>query len=254
MSFPFQLDRIITIAAPRDTVFTFFTDSARWAKWWGVGSTIDPQVGGRVYIRHPGNVEVSGEVLEIRAPQHLVFTYGYVSGAPFAAGGSRVTISLDEVASGTRLHLTHEFPDAASRDHHVQGWRFQLSLFSNAVLDVVHAASTAKVDAWFALWEETDAAARAATLGEIAVPAVAFRDRYSLIDGADDLSAHVAAAQHFMPGIALQRRGPVRHCQGTAIADWAAVGADGMTRGQGSNVFVLAPDGKIQSATGFWSQ
>ena len=252
MSFPFQLDRIVTIAAPRDVVFSFFTDSARWATWWGVGSTIDPKLGGRVYIKHPGNVEVSGEVLEIRAPQHLVFTYGYVSGAPFAAGGSRVTITLDEVASGTRLHLTHEFPDATSRDHHVQGWRFQLSLFSNAVLNEVHAGADAKVDAWFGLWAETDAAARAATLGDIAIPSVAFRDRYSLIDGAEELSAHVAAAQHFMPGIVLQRRGKLRQCQGTAIADWAAVGADGGTRGQGSNVFVLGPDGKIQSATGFW--
>jgi len=248
----FQLDRIITINAPRDVVFTFFTDSARWAAWWGVGSTIDPRVGGRVYIRHPGNVEVSGEVLEIRAPQHLVFTYGYTSGAPFASGGSRVTITLDEVASGTRLHLTHEFPDASSRDHHIQGWRFQLSLFSNAVLDIVHADVSANVDAWFTLWAEPDSATRAATLSRIAAASVAFRDRYSLVEGADELSAHIAAAQRFMPGLALQRRGPVRHCQGTAIADWAAVGADGVTKGQGSNVFTLGADGKIQSATGFW--
>ena len=252
MSFPFQVDRIITIAAPRDIVFSFFTDSARWVSWWGVGSTIEPRIGGRVYIRHPGNVEVSGEVLELKAPQHLVFTYGYMSGAPFAAGGSRVTISLDEVASGTRLHLTHEFPDAASSDHHVQGWRFQLSLFSNAVLNVLHGDAEAKVDAWFALWSEPDAAARATTLATIASASVAFRDRYSLLDGTDDLSAHIAAAQKFMPGLTLQRRGPVRHCQGTVIADWAAVGANGVTQGQGSNVFVLGADGKIHSATGFW--
>jgi uncharacterized protein YndB with AHSA1/START domain len=249
---PFQLHRIITIQAPRDIVFSFFTDSARWATWWGVGSTIDPRVGGRVYIRHPGNVEVSGEVLEIRHPQHLVFTYGYESGAPFAAGGSRVTITLETQGEGTRLHLTHEFPDAASRDHHVQGWRFQLSLFGNAVLDAVHAGVAGKVDAWFALWAEPDAAARSATLSDIAAPSVAFRDRYSLIDGVDELSAHIAAAQRFMPGLVLQRRGPVRHCQGTAIADWAAVGPDGVTQGQGSNVFTLGADGKIQSATGFW--
>jgi hypothetical protein len=165
-----------------------------------------------------------------------------------------VTIKLEDVPSGTRLHLTHEFPDAASRDHHVQGWRFQLSLFSNAVLDVVNAGATGKVDAWFGLWAETNAAARARTLAEIAIPTVAFRDRYSMVDGAEDLSAHVAAAQHFMPGVVLQRRGPVRHCQGTAIADWDTVGPDGNARGKGSNVFVFGPDGKIQSATGFWGQ
>jgi uncharacterized protein YndB with AHSA1/START domain len=116
MSLPHSLDRTVTIQAPRETVFSFFTDNARWATWWGTGSTIEPRIGGRVYIRHPGNVEVSGEVLELRAPQQLVFTYGYQSGAPFPPGGSRVTITLRAVGSATELHLTHEFPDAASRD------------------------------------------------------------------------------------------------------------------------------------------
>ena len=35
MTLPYQLDRIITIAAPRETVFSFFTDNDRWAAWWG---------------------------------------------------------------------------------------------------------------------------------------------------------------------------------------------------------------------------
>ena len=43
MSLPYQLDRVITIAAPRETVFSFFTDNARWAAWWGPGSTIEPR-------------------------------------------------------------------------------------------------------------------------------------------------------------------------------------------------------------------
>jgi hypothetical protein len=191
-------------------------------------------------------------VLEIAPPQRLVFTYGYHSGTPFPAGGSRVTIRLVADGPATRLELTHEFPDEASRDHHVQGWRYQLSLFGNAVLDVVHADAAAKVDAWLAVWSEPDAAARLATLAEIASPAVAFRDRYSLTDGIADLSAHVAATQHFMPGLHLQRRGAVRHCQGTVIADWAALAADGTTKGQGSNVFVMGPDGRITAVTGFW--
>lgn len=252
MTLPHRLDRTITIQAPRDVVFSFFTDSARWASWWGAGSTIEPRVGGRVYIRHPGNVEVGGEVLEIAPPQRLVFTYGYQSGTPFPAGGSRVTIRLETDGPATRLQLTHEFPDEASRDHHVQGWRYQLSLFGNAVLDVVHADAAAKIDAWLAVWSQPDEAARLATLGEIASPTVAFRDRYSLTDGIADLSEHVAATQRFMPGLHLQRRGAVRHCQGTVIADWAAVGPDGATRGQGSNVFIVGPDGRIASATGFW--
>src|ERR1700689_3071664 len=126
-----KLDRSVVIQATRETVFRFFTDSARWAKWWGVGSTIDARAGGKVLIRNPGGVEALGEVLEVVPPERIVFTYGFAPGKPIPAGSSRVTISLEPCEAGTRLHLLHEFPEAAVRDEHVQGWRFQLSLFAN---------------------------------------------------------------------------------------------------------------------------
>src|ERR1700733_5357881 len=64
----YEVERMVEIQAPRETVFRYFTDSARWAKWWGAGSTIEPSAGGKVYIRHPNAVEVVGEVLDNRAP------------------------------------------------------------------------------------------------------------------------------------------------------------------------------------------
>jgi uncharacterized protein YndB with AHSA1/START domain len=63
-------------------VFSFFTDSAM-GSLVGAGSTIEPHPGGCVYVRHPGNVEASGEVVSILEPERLVFTYGYQSGQPF---------------------------------------------------------------------------------------------------------------------------------------------------------------------------
>ena len=89
-----QLDRTLVIGAPPALVFRYFTDSSRWAAWWGAGSTIDARPGGRVYIRYPGDVEVVGEVIEVAPPSHIVFTYGFVKGAPVPPGGSRVTIRL----------------------------------------------------------------------------------------------------------------------------------------------------------------
>ena len=76
MSLTHTLDRTVLIRADRDLVFRFFTDNARWAAWWGAGSSIDARRGGRVFIRYPGGVEVSGEVVEIAEPERLVFTYG----------------------------------------------------------------------------------------------------------------------------------------------------------------------------------
>ena len=74
LSLPYQLDRVITIAAAPETVFSFFTDPGRWARWWGRGSTIEPRPGGRVLIRAGEGTEIVGEVLAIDAPQRIVFT------------------------------------------------------------------------------------------------------------------------------------------------------------------------------------
>src|SRR4029077_14818063 len=98
---PYELELTVVIRATRDTVFRFFTDSTRWANWWGAGSTIDATPGGKVYIRHPNGAETVGEVLEVHAPEHIVFTYGYATGNPIPPGSSRVTIRLEPDSAGT---------------------------------------------------------------------------------------------------------------------------------------------------------
>jgi len=248
-----RLERNIAIKAPREAVFRFFTDTPRWAAWWGAGSTIDARPAGPLLILHPGGVEVRGEVIEIAPPERIVFTYGYASGSPVPPGGSRVTLRLESEGRGTRLVLVHEFADAVARDQHAQGWRYQLSLFANVVLDELHAGAAAKVDAWFAAWSEESEAARAELLAEIAAPDVRFRDRFSLVNGMADLLPHLAATHRFMPGFRLRRAGDVRHCQGTLLAEWVAVAPDGQERARGTNVFALDADGRIESVTGFWA-
>jgi uncharacterized protein YndB with AHSA1/START domain len=248
------LQRTLVIDATRPTVFRFFTDTARWAAWWGAGSAIDARPGGRVLIRYPNGVQVLGEVIEIVEPERIVFTYGYESGQPIPPGGSRVTIRLEAVESGTRLHLTHAFAEAEMRDEHLQGWRFQLSLFANLVADEVNAGAPSLADAWFAAWSIGDSAERVRSLESIAAPEVRFRDRYARIDGLVELNDHIAASLRFMPGVRLERKGSVRHCQHTLLADWVARGPDGAERMSGVNVFVLDARGRIASVTGFWNQ
>jgi len=246
------LDRSILIRADREVVFRFFTDTTQWAAWWGAGSSIEPQPGGRVFIRYPDGTEVSGEVVAIEEPQRLIFTYGYVSGKPFAPGSSLVTIELARERSGTRVRLSHAFAEAADRDQHVQGWRYQLSLFANAVATAAHQSVPAIVDRWFAAWSEPDAAKRNAALENTAARDVAMRDRFSAIEGLPDLVEHLAAVHRFMPGMTLARDGDVRQCQGMALADWIARGANGQEAGRGTNVFTLNADGRLESVTGFW--
>jgi len=248
------LDRTVLIRADREVVFRFFTDSARWASWWGAGSSIEPRTGGRVYIRYPGGTEASGEVVEIVAPERMIFTYGFNNGTPIPPGSSLVTIELDAEPAGTRVRLSHAFAEPSVRDQHVQGWRYQLSLFANAVANELHAGVAAVVDRWFAGWSEPDGGKRQAAIENLAGSGICMRDQFSAIEGLPDLLEHLAAAQRFMPGITMTRDGEVRHCQGMTVANWIARGPDGQERSRGTNVFTLTSEGKIESVTGFWGR
>jgi uncharacterized protein YndB with AHSA1/START domain len=247
------LDRTVTIAARRETVFRYFTDSERFAAWWGAGSRIEARPGGAVRILYPNGVVAGGTVVEIAPVERVVFTYGYESGQPIPIGASRVTITLEETGRGTVVRLRHELPTAQVRDEHVQGWRYQLAVFANVVAKEAHAGASALADRFFALWSETDPAKRGVELGRIAMDALAFRDPYSCTDGLDDLVDHIGASQRFMPGVVLLRLGEARLCQGTALVDWEVKGPDGARRASGTNVFELAPDGRIAKVTGFWA-
>jgi uncharacterized protein YndB with AHSA1/START domain len=254
MSLEHPLERTVFIAARRATVFRFFTDSERFATWWGAGSRIEARQGGLVHIRFPNGMVASGEVVEVETDRRIAFTYGYEgAGKPIPPGGSLVTITLDEEPRGTRLHLRHDLASAGVRDEHVQGWRYQLAVFGNVAAADQHAGVEARVDAFLEAWAEPDASARRRLLESAAVEELLFRDRFSCTSGLDDLATHIGAAQVHMPGLRLVREGAVRQCQGTALADWVATGPDGAPRGRGVNVLELAPDGRIASATGFWA-
>ena len=249
----FSVERELVIRAPRKTVFQFFTDSARFARWWGAGSTIEGRVGGAVNIVYPGGTRAVGEVLELRAPERIVFSYGYEGEKPpIAPGASRVTFTFADHPQGTKLHFRHEVADAPTREHHVQGWRYHLAVFANVAANEAQASAAARADGWFAAWNETDATARHAAFAAIAAPELLFQDPYSLTSGLDDLAAHVTGAKVHMPPFRLERVGEPRHCQGTALVDWVAKMPDGQTMAKGTNVFELAADGRIARVVGLW--
>lgn len=251
-TFPHALTRTVLIRATPETVFRFFTDSARWAAWWGAGSTIDSKVGGAVRICYPGGIVVLGNVMEIVEPKRIVFTYGFESGTPITAGSSRVTIQVAADQAGTLVSLRHEFEEAHAlvRDEHVQGWRYQLSVFANVVANEAHANAADIVDEWFAAWAEPDAGVRSETLHRIASPAIQFHDRYSTLDTLPDLLAHITAAQRFMPNVRMKRTGKVRHCQGVVLAEWKVRGEDAKIVMSGTNVFSFDSMGQLRAVTG----
>ncbi|MFY9341611.1 MAG: SRPBCC domain-containing protein [Planctomycetota bacterium] len=249
---PHSLERTLVIHAPRALVFRYFADAARFARWWGAGSSIEGRVGGAVRIVYPNQVVAGGAVTRFEPERLVAFSYGYEDPQkPIRIGGSLVTIELRDHADGTLLTLRHDLPSEVERDHHAPGWRFQLALFANVAANEHHAAAAAMADQWNAAWAETDGARRTTLLTACTTDDVMLQDHYSCLRGRDDLFDHIAMSQKFMPGVVMTR-GSVRHCQGTALVEWTAVDAGGAPRGKGVNVVRFAPDGRIASVVGFW--
>lgn len=250
----FLLSRTVVIRARRETVFRYFTDSERFARWWGAGSLIEPTAGGRVHIVYPNGATASGRVESIAPPEHIAFTYGYDDPAkPIATGGSLVTITLREVDEGTELRLDHRVANEAVRDMHVPGWRYQLAVFAHVVALEQHAGAAGVIDRYLAAWNENDPTKREKILSEVAAPSIRYADAFGLTQGVDELAAHIAAARQHFAAVELERRGEVRQAHGTAIAEWVAVTPGGETAMAGTNVFELAADGRIARVVGIAS-
>jgi uncharacterized protein YndB with AHSA1/START domain len=247
------VERTILILAKRETVFRFFTDSARFASWWGAGSSIDAREGGAVVIRYPNGETASGEILSISPPEEIVFTYGYdAPGKLIAPGGSTVRIGFEARRGGTLVNLRHEVDSAKVKAAHVAGWRHQLALFSNAVSNELAESLAGVLDSYFAAWNGKSAGERAKALDASVSDDVTLRDAYAALFSRAELEEHLAIVPIYMPGMTLKRTGSPRHCQGTGTVDWVMEGPDGAVRGRGTNVFDVAEDGRLLRIVGLW--
>jgi uncharacterized protein YndB with AHSA1/START domain len=246
-----MLERTVVIRAYRNAVFRYFTDPARFAAWWGAGSEIDARPGGRVQICYPGGVTAGGEVREVVPDERILFSYGYDDPAkPIARGGSEVAFLLEDHPQGMFLRLIHSVADPDTRDAHLPGWRFQLSLLANAVGRELAAGLPERIDRYFAVWSEPDGQARHQALAALVTDNVVYRDDFAAVAGREDLAAHIGAAQLHLPSVALTREGTPLSCQGTAVVDWVARGPEGEPRWRGRNVIELAPDGRFARVVG----
>lgn len=249
--FTHSLSRSLLIRAPREIVFAYFTDSDRFARWWGGGSTIDGRVGGEVKIAYPNRVIARGTITVFEPGRRIAFTYGYENAHPeLPPGTSLVTIELADDGEGTRLSMRHDLPAAKVRDQHVPGWRYHLAVFASVVAAETHHDVATIADRWFAAWAETDAERRVQALRECTTDDVAMRDPWSCLVGRDELHGHIANSHVHMPGIVMQRAGDPRQCQGTALVDWIATDGGGRPVARGTNVFRFAPDRRIRDVVG----
>ena len=113
----FVMERVF--AAPRELVWRALTEAEHVPNWWGprdipmTVAAMDVKPGGTWrWIGHSsdGEVPFTGEYLEVVPPERLVHTEVF-DVEPFNQGDPAiVTITLEEVAGGTKLRSSSRFP------------------------------------------------------------------------------------------------------------------------------------------------
>jgi len=255
-----EVELSLTIHAARSTVFRFFTDPVRFARWWaapgGGMATIEPRVGGEVRIEyHGGGAVMSGRVVELVADERFVFTWGYEKGTDaVGAGASRVEIVLKDSDEGTVLTLRHTgLPTPEQRVGHRFGWRHYLSCMAvECARDQFGETMPRAIAGWFEAWSTADASERGAVLGRCVAEDVELRDAFSCVRGAGELNDHITNARRHMPGLTLGAAGAPQLVHGFVRSAWRTTAPDGKVVFAGVNFVTLDADGRVKRVVGFW--
>jgi len=113
----------VVIAAPPETIWSYFTDPAKVSEWLGRDAQIEARPGGTVRVDFNGFDIMRGEMLEMQPYSRLVMSWGWETLADGTQpGGSRVEITLAPEDGGTRLRLVHSNFTAMERDSMDAGW------------------------------------------------------------------------------------------------------------------------------------
>jgi uncharacterized protein YndB with AHSA1/START domain len=126
------------VAAPPGEVFRYLTEPARYVRWMGSQAALEPVPGGTYRVQMPDGFAAAGTFAEVDPPRRIEFTWGFADeeaaahvkheqGEPAAgvlpAGSTRVTVTLQPDAGGTRISLRHDgLPTAELREGHRVAW------------------------------------------------------------------------------------------------------------------------------------
>ncbi len=134
-----------TYAAPPERVFRALTEPALMRRWWSPDPDVSvdvvewsPSPGGRwcfAYGFPDGAViRVRGVFRRVEVDRRLVFTWTWEPPDVHAGIETVVSMTLEPIDGGTRLHVRHEhFPDQESRDRHDAGWSSTLDRLPEAL-------------------------------------------------------------------------------------------------------------------------
>jgi len=114
--------RELHIDAPRETVFSYFVDPAKMARWMGIEHRLEPTPGGAFRVDMNGRNVAAGRFVEVEAPARVVFTWGWEASAEMPPGSSTVEVRLTAEGDKTILHFAHRGLTPVQAERHGEGW------------------------------------------------------------------------------------------------------------------------------------
>ena len=117
------IEREVRVAAPPETVFAFWTDPGKMARWMGRDVRLDPRPGGEFRIDYNGSDIASGAFVEVDPPTRIVLTWGWeAAGDSTPPGGSTVEVDFVPDGDGTIVRLRHSGLVEEAVIGHAEGW------------------------------------------------------------------------------------------------------------------------------------
>lgn len=118
----FSLTREVHIAASPETIFPFFTDPEKMARWKGRSVRAEARPGGEYRLEVNEGAIAVGEYVEIDPPRRVVFTWGWEGSPLVPPGSSTVEITLTPEGDGTLVTLQHRDLPESEIAPHGEGW------------------------------------------------------------------------------------------------------------------------------------
>ncbi len=117
-----SVTREVHIDASPETVFSFFTDPVKMARWKGAEVQAEPIPGGLYRLVVNAGAIATGSYVEIDPPRRVVFTWGWEGNELVPPGSSTVEITLTPDGDGTRVVLHHFDLPVGEDVPHGEGW------------------------------------------------------------------------------------------------------------------------------------
>ena len=108
------------------------------------------------------------------------------------------------------------------------------------------------IDTYFAMWNEADRATRLERIAEAWTADGHYVDPLSDVTGPDGLADMVDGVRTQFPGATLQRTSDIDAHHNVVRFGWSATGADGAVIITGTDVGVVADDGRLAAIAGFF--